>query len=972
MKQRRLWGTALALSLTFATSVHASEGVTEEIVVTGSYIKGSPEDAALPVDVIRRDDLEAVGMPSIIEMVRNLGVTSGNLGETNQFQAGGQGNEGVSTINLRGLGGARTLVLLNGRRHVSTETQGVDISALPTSALARLEILKDGAAALYGSDAIAGVVNMISRAGFEGVELRGSNQFIEDSDGDQEFNGIVGWANDNMNWMFAGEYQHRGRLRIRDREDWALLPQAKNPAGGWSGIGNPARFLPASSGGIDANGIPTPGSIIGAGGPDPNCALLGGAVVGLACQFQFTEFDNLIEEQDTYKAFSEFNWDIGENSTWHVEALYSLMDMPRWNTSPSFPPQSLFGRDRFIAPTHPGLIDFKAQNPGLFTDFVIPGGGGAVIAAEDQGAFTISRALGVAGYKGDAQQGKRRTETIRLATGLEGALFDDELNYSLGVSYSTRERDVTAIDMFAERVAFALDGLGGPGCDPATGTPGVDGCEYYNPFSNAIERSAVNGAVNPQFNPAVANSDALQSWLFGKQFFNTTNDLLVFDAVISGDLDWTLPGGAIGWAAGFQSRNEKFDAKLRDINNLDRTPCPFNDPASIALGNATTLDCASPTGPLAFLAGATESSTSRTIYGLFGELAVPITDTLDIQLALRFEDYGGNVGSTVDPKIAVRWQATDWLALRGSASTTFRGPPQSFLTGRATALQFIAAANAFKAVDTFGNANLEPEEATSFNAGLIVDVGNFYGSLDYWRFDFTDPFQAESAQQILDAYIGNACADGQTGAGTPLCDALRSHVFPLGTPAAGVERIEVNIINGADEDTSGVDFFAEYTFPGVFGGELGVGVEGTYTIEFDSDDFKDINGVTLASGGDFAGKLNTGFAPFTPKPVLKGNLFGKYANGPHNFTYVLHYVDSYEDVRAATIKTLRTIDQHITHDVHYTVNLFDDSTLFSLSVLNLTDEDPPGVGLDQNYDPFTHNPFGIMVKAGVKYSFGGG
>ena len=138
---------SLAIGMSAAPSVYA-QGAIEEVVVTGSFIRGTPEDAALPVDVISRQDLEDLGNPSIIEMVRNLGITSGNLGETNQFQAGGQGNEGVSTINLRGLGGARTLVLLNGRRHVPTEGQGVDISALPVSAIGRIEILKDGAAAL--------------------------------------------------------------------------------------------------------------------------------------------------------------------------------------------------------------------------------------------------------------------------------------------------------------------------------------------------------------------------------------------------------------------------------------------------------------------------------------------------------------------------------------------------------------------------------------------------------------------------------------------------------------------------------------------------------------------------------------------------------------------------------------------------------------------------------------------------------
>ena len=104
----------------------------------------------------------------MIEFIRQLGITSGNLGETNEFTAPAQGTEGVTTINLRGLGAGRTLTLINGRRQVATESNGVDVSAFPMAAFGRTEILKDGAAALYGSDAIAGVVNFITREGFEG------------------------------------------------------------------------------------------------------------------------------------------------------------------------------------------------------------------------------------------------------------------------------------------------------------------------------------------------------------------------------------------------------------------------------------------------------------------------------------------------------------------------------------------------------------------------------------------------------------------------------------------------------------------------------------------------------------------------------------------------------------------------------------------------------------------------------------
>ena len=169
-----------------AADAEASAGNVEEIVVTGSYIKGSAEDAALPIDVVTQAELAEQGNPTLLEMVRDLSVTSGNLGEENQFQPGaGQGAGAVTTVNLRGLGSARTLVLINGRRHVATQAAGVDISFMPQMAMDRTEILKDGAAALYGSDAIAGVVNLMTRGDFEGFEISGSNQWIDDSDGNR-------------------------------------------------------------------------------------------------------------------------------------------------------------------------------------------------------------------------------------------------------------------------------------------------------------------------------------------------------------------------------------------------------------------------------------------------------------------------------------------------------------------------------------------------------------------------------------------------------------------------------------------------------------------------------------------------------------------------------------------------------------------------------------------------------------------
>jgi len=952
-KAIRLTALSAGLAMIPMTSVAAEKEI-EEVVVTGSFIKGTPEDAALPVDVISRSDLEDVGSPSVMEMVRNLSITNGNIGETNQFDTrGGQGNEGVATANLRGLGSARTLVLINGKRHVSTEAIGVDISAIPSMAIGRVEILKDGAAALYGSDAIAGVMNFITRDNFEGLEIRGSHQNIQDSEGDNSIGFIFGHRSDNVHFAVSAEYDKRDELNIKDRS-WALRPFAENPQGGWSGIGNPGRILPASAG----------GTILGAGGADPQCTLLGGQVDGTSCRFQFTYFDNLIEEQETTKVFGELNIDINDNVAFHLEALYADMDMPSWKTSPSYPPQSLFGPDRIVAASHPGLIDFKAQNPTFFSDV-------GPFTAASQGAYTLTRMIGVTGRPGGKPEtGSRATETQRISGGFEGS-FSNGVGFDVSLSWSDRERNLEGSDTFIERLALGLDGFGGPNCNTAAafaaGTPGVGGCEYYNPFSNAIQRSAVTGAVNPQFNPAVANSDELIAWMTGQTASKAVNELLVFEAIFNGETNWELGGGNVGWAAGFQTRSEEFDFTLADIGNRAINPCPFVDPTSVALGHTASLTCdASGAGLLAFLAASDEESTSRDIYGAFAEFALPVSDTIDIQLAFRYEDYGDDDGGdTFDPKIAVSWAATDLIKVRGSASTTFRGPPGSFLGGTGTSLQFLAPANAFKAVDTTGNPTLEAETAVALNFGVIFAGDNFYGSLDYWSFDFEDPFQTESASQLISAYSAFDCADGGAGVGSTPCNDLRPRFTPLGTAPAGIQRIAGNIINGANQKTSGLDFNARYTFYDVANGDLTVGAEGTYVLEFESDDFTSINGTLLSAGGDFAGQLND-TNPTLPKPELQAGLFAKWGNESHRLNYNMRYVSAYDD-SAPSIPSLDEVDSHITHDVHYINNMVEDWT-FSLSVVNLSDEDPPQASTDLNYDGYTHNPFGRMIKLGVVFT----
>ena len=161
MKDSIFRKTALsgALALGLAVSPLGAQDSIDEVIVTGSYIKQTSEDAPVPVDVVNSEELFNVGNPTVVELIKTLGVSSGVDGETNQFSSNGL--EGTANINLRGLGAGRNLVLLNGRRNVwspgsisEQEQLFVDVNMLPSIAIDRIELLKDGAAATYGSDAI--------------------------------------------------------------------------------------------------------------------------------------------------------------------------------------------------------------------------------------------------------------------------------------------------------------------------------------------------------------------------------------------------------------------------------------------------------------------------------------------------------------------------------------------------------------------------------------------------------------------------------------------------------------------------------------------------------------------------------------------------------------------------------------------------------------------------------------------------
>ena len=951
---------ASALALTTALPAFAQEETDEStrklstVTVTGSFIQGTPEDAALPVDVLTAGDLKLEGQPSITELIRNLGPSSGVDGQTNQFASNGL--EGTSNINLRGLGPARTLVLINGHRQtyhpysIGEQAQlFVDTNNIPTAAIGRIEVLKDGAAALYGSDAIAGVVNFITNRDLDGFEVGGSYSQFDGSDGDYDISAAYGLQGSNFSWVTSVGYNKRSEVGLIEK-DWAVPSYADNPVGGWSSLSNPGYYAIIGPRPDLPDGFGPIGSF-----NDSGCTAVGGFIPPSegTCYFQFTNFDNLVEEEERYQVFSEYNRNLSNGAEVHFELLYAYTDVPTWKTSPSYPPQALLNQD--VPFNHPGLLQYLSDNPGT----TLPGS--AV------GLKYIGRSFGWGAFPGtgSSQEGYRTSETWRGSGSLVGD-FDNGVHYDAALSYSTTEAERVTNDTYITGLTSALRGFGvctdpNTGADPATGTvpyaagyagtlvAGAGACEYYNPFSNAIPANALTGEANPNYVPGLENSVTLADWITDPTLTVATTDLLVFDGVFSGQSNVQAAGGSVGWAAGVQVRRESYKVEPSALTDLTVTPGPGG------------------TGPYSFLAGTTPADEEQTIYAIFGELQIPLFDNVDIQAAVRYEDYGGEIGSTFDPKVAAKWTLTDNFALRGSAQTSFKGPTLNQLGGVGTSLQFISAASAFKAVDTFGNPDLKPESAFSFNLGGIYEMGNFFASLDYYNFDFSDPVIVEEQANIVNAAVA-ALATPTTDD-----DAILARITfndPSAPTAATIARVRTNVTNGPDIKTSGFDLRMQNTWDMSNGGEFGVGADATYIIEYDVDPYF-VEGLAIG-GGDYVGQFNRG--NFTRSmPQWKANLFANYGLGDHNFRAVMRHIDSYKDERAAAARggVGEKIDSQTTFDLFYNWQSTPLDLDIGLSVVNVTDEDPPFAAFDVSYDPYTHNPFGRTFKISVTKRFGG-
>jgi iron complex outermembrane receptor protein len=511
------------------------------------------------------------------------------------------------------------------------------------------------------------------------------------------------------------------------------------------------------------------------------------------------------------------------------------------------------------------------------------------------------------------------SDTFRFSTMLQGELAAGFWE----VSYTAARNDYlfTVNDTLGQQFQNALRGFGGQGCDPISGVAGEGACEYFNPFATSFTTSP--------------NSQNVFDAFTARQEIDSKSNLEVAEAFISTEL-FEMEGGSAGIAFGAQYRYQDLTQDYDALSNQDRF--------SFVIGNADIYG-------------------EQDVIALFGELALPVSDEIDVQIALRYEDYGGTTGDTIDPKLAVSWRATDDFSLRGSISTSFRAPSIFQKDGGGTSLNQmidpLTGGAAFAADRTSGNDELVPEESTAYNLGFSLEpVDDWSVEVDYWNFDFTNLIIKENFQAILND--------------TPQ-DPER--VIRAGDPLNGpLLQVLTTYVNASSLETSGLDIVSSYkleTEMGTFSPSLSA----TYILAYDLVD-------PQAGPIDGAGSRNNSNIGVST-PELRANLGLNWKHEEYSANIFARYVDSYSDDQncadgnlfsAACTVGFKDIDSHLTWDAQVNIDLgrlFETEGAYVLTFggVNLTDENPPQLFTNAGFDSKVHDPRGRQVYARLAIEF---
>ncbi|GAB3346865.1 TonB-dependent receptor [Lysobacter tyrosinilyticus] len=599
----------------------------ERVEVTGSSIKRINAETASPLQIISKQEIENMGARTLLQVLDNLPAARPAQVDSKSLFTG---SDGASQANLRGLGAQGTLVLLNGRRlsyygaPAGFQTQFVNIDAIPAAAIERMEVLTDGASAVYGSDAVAGVINVITKRSFKGAELNLTTDKSSriDSYGEHQASITGGFGDldeDRYNVYGTLNLYRRDPIPLRDVYDKKpdqyyvnnpnYITNFRLNTGSAPGVFNPGTYFAFD---------PTTGARVQEAAPGCNNVIP--AAGGTRCVWQ-TWLNNEIDggaESERITAYVNGHFLIGETTEAFAEATYTDIDLranggtPRAFSTTTGNPSSWFSRNtgtnvnQFFYPYLGPNNDYNHASPALKALM------GGVVGMQ----YLLQDA-------GDDYFGQRNTDkSYRALAGLRGSFgdWDWETAFATAGTHSVTYQTVNVnLDGFAKAFGpFTID--------PGTGRVIISDHPAYKFGEISDANAALLREAYPTFD--------IQSW----------TRLHTLDGKIEGPV-YTLPAGEVRAAFGFNLSRETFFT-------------PGNDDA--ANGKITQQ-------------GGSFFDGKRTTSALFAEAVAPITEKLEVDAALRLDKYP-NFDTNFAPKIGVKYQVLPQLLLRGTYSEGFRAP----------------------------------------------------------------------------------------------------------------------------------------------------------------------------------------------------------------------------------------------------------------------------------------------------------
>ena len=865
------------------------------VVVTGSNIRSRSKDfqTPSPVQTVGEQEIENTGAVQVQDIFKGITANSGSQTSNRQNAL-----QGLSQFSLRGLGIGSTLTLIKGRRAglaPITDSSGqlfTDTNQYPVNMIERVEVLTDGASSTYGSEAVAGVVNIFTRDDFEGFELTAEGRTA--SNDSLSLGAALGVQSDRGGIaMFANFYTQTSNTR----GDFDFIADGNTLDAGTASLfdsatGSPGRISVAVPDATAPGGFARGASTLA----DPDCVAAGGFIDGANCRYNFLNQVRLIPEEARFQAFSSMNYDVTDSLNVFSEIGFSRNEV-RDGIGGTLTRRTAVGGGFLVPADHP------------FNFFTSDGAGGITYSGPD--AFAADPSLQAVDviYRGrplgaDAD-GDNLTDIETVFTNLRivGG-FDLELgdNWLLNGSYTWSNSDYSrAAPHDWDIPAFQDAIIGG----------------FWNPFGTRVSNPTL---VSPRDGTSVAgNTD---------EVFNTfaliRNDQAqvtqsVAEVILSGETGIELPGGNIALAVGGQYRN----LELEDIpdGRYQSGDNRLNETIPATFGEQDT-------------------------YAVFGEVVLPVTDRLELQAALRFEDYGDQGGDTLDPKVSGKFDITDNFALRASWGTSFQAPSIRQVAGVVSSATINDPADpgggAFIiTVITEGSPSLTPQSAENLNVGAIFrsDVGLDF-SIDYWTYDYEGLILPGADPQFIfdEVFAGRLPADRATRDG-------------VGQPATAIAQFE----NQGSATASGFDIVGRYATD-VGPGTLTFDASSTIITEYESSEFGDIKGSRNFTNG------------FGSTPDLKVNGGVTYEWGNHLINTSVRHIGSYSDDQ-----TGNDVDSQTTVDLRYQLFLEDlfggEGTTIGIGAVNVLDEDPPALSARPLFDTEVHDPRGRQIYVTLKQNF---